>query len=226
MSWQREVDEIARRRAFAEGLGGEEAVRRQREAGRLTVRERIEKLVDPGSFRELRALAGKATYDKDHDLTNVRPANAVIGTGRIEGRKVSIDGDDWTIRGGSSEATVSEKWIYAENYALEMRIPLIRLVESAGGSVRLVEQQASTQIPGYPTWPMATMLGYIPVVGLALGPCAGLGALKTACAHYSVMVKGTSQVFAGGPPVVERGMGVKVDKEELGGARSMSAKAG
>lgn len=219
MSWKKEVDEIAKRREFAEGLGGEAAVRRQHEAGRLTVRERINKLVDPGSFRELGSLTGKASYDDQHNLTNVRPANAVIGTGRIDGRKVSIDGDDWTIRGGSSEATVSEKWIYAENYALEMRIPLVRLVESAGGSVRLVEQQASTKIPGYPTWPMATLLGYVPVVGLALGPCAGLGALKAACAHFSVMVKGTSQVFAGGPPVVERGMGVRVDKEELGGSK-------
>lgn len=219
MSWQKEVDEIAARKRFAEGLGGPEAIARQHEAGRLTVRERIAMIADPGSFRELGAMAGKATYDKDHNLVSVRPSNAVIGTLRIDGRKVSIDGDDWTIRGGSSEATVSEKWIYAENYALEMRIPLIRLVESAGGSVRLLEQQASTKIPGYPTWLMASLLGYIPVVGLALGPCAGLGALKAACAHYSVMVKGTSQVFAGGPPVVERGMGVKVDKEALGGSK-------
>ena len=94
----------------------------------------------------------------------------------------------------------------------------IRLVESAGGSVRLVEQQGSTKIPGYPTWPMAKLLGYIPVVGIALGPCAGLGALKAACAHLSIMVKGTSQVFAGGPPVVQRGMGSTVDKEALGGS--------
>ncbi|MFY9212543.1 MAG: carboxyl transferase domain-containing protein [Aestuariivita sp.] len=219
MSWQKEVDEIARRRKFAEDLGGADAVARQHAAGRMTVRERIAKIGDPGSFREIGAMAGKATYDKDHNLVSVRPSNAVIGTIKIGGRKVSIDGDDWTIRGGSSEATVSEKWIYSENYALEMRIPLIRLVESAGGSVRLLEQQASTKIPGYPTWLMASMLGYIPVVGLALGPCAGLGALKAACAHYSVMVKGTSQVFAGGPPVVERGMGVKVDKEDLGGSK-------
>ena len=219
MSWQKEIDEIAKRRRFAEGLGGPEAVARQHAAGRLTVRERIAMIADPGSFRELGAMAGKATYDENNNLVSVRPSNAVIGTVRIDGRKVSIDGDDWTIRGGSSEATVSEKWIYAENYALEMRIPLIRLVESAGGSVKLLEQQASTKIPGYPTWLMASMLGYIPVVGLALGPCAGLGALKAACAHYSVMVKGTSQVFAGGPPVVERGMGVKVDKEDLGGSK-------
>jgi acetyl-CoA carboxylase carboxyltransferase component len=92
--------------------------------------------------------------------------------------------------------------------------------------VRLVEQQGSTKIPGYPTWPMAALLGYIPVVGLALGPCAGLGALKAACAHFSIMVKGTSQVFAGGPPVVERGVGSKVDKEELGGSQMHTRQSG
>lgn len=226
MSWKDEVDQIGRRREFAEALGGEQSVARQHAAGRLTVRERIDLIADEGSFREIGALTGKATYDDNHRLTSVRPANAVIGTARIGGRKVAIDGDDYTIRGGSSEATVSEKWIYAENYALEMRMPLIRLVESAGGSVRLVEQQGSTKIPGYPTWLMASMLGYIPVVALAMGPCAGLGALKAACAHFSIMVKGTSQVFAGGPPVVERGMGIKVDKEDLGGSAIHTRESG
>ncbi len=226
MSWRKEVDEIARRRALAEALGGEEAVARQHKAGRLTVRERIERIADSGSFREIAPMTGKAKYDAEHNLVSIRPSNAVIGTARIGGRKVAIDGDDYTIRGGSSEATISEKWIYAENYALEMRMPLIRLVESAGGSVRLVEQQGSTKIPGYPTWLMATMLGYIPIVALALGPCAGLGALKAACAHFSIMVKGTSQVFAGGPPVVERGMGIKVDKEALGGSAIHTRESG
>lgn len=218
MSWKPEVDQIERRNKMARMLGGEESVSRQHANGRLTVRERIGLIADEGSFREIGAMTGKAKYDENHNLVSVRPANAVIGTAKIDGRKVAIDGDDYTIRGGSSEATVSEKWIYAENYALEMRMPLIRLVESAGGSVRLVEQQGSTKIPGYPTWLMASTLGYIPVVAMALGPCAGLGALKAACAHFSIMVKGASQVFAGGPPVVERGMGIKVDKEELGGS--------
>ncbi|MGN6465783.1 MAG: acyl-CoA carboxylase subunit beta, partial [Rhizobiaceae bacterium] len=199
-------------------LGGKESVERQHAGGRLTARERVERLVDPGSWREIGILTGKGEYDANGNLVHVRPSNAVIGTARVDGRKVSIDADDYTIRGGSSEATVSEKWIYAENYALEMRMPLVRLVESAGGSVRLVEQQGSTKIPGYSTWPMVSLLGEIPVVALALGPCAGLGALKAACAHFSVMVRGTSQVFAGGPPVVERGVGAQVDKEALGGA--------
>ena len=226
MSWQKEVDEIHRRRAMAKALGGPEAVAKQHAQGRLTVRERIEKLVDPGSFRELGAMTGKAVYDENHNLVSVTPANAVIGTGRIDGRRVSIDGDDWTIRGGSSEATVSEKWIYSEIYAEEMRIPIIRLVESAGGSVKILDQNAGTKLPFYASWTSARMMGKIPVVGLALGPCAGLGAIKAATAHYSVMVKGTSQVFAGGPPVVERGMGIKIDKEELGGSKVHTRESG
>lgn len=226
MSWSPEVDEIARRKAFAEALGGADAVARQHQSGRLTVRERIGRIIDADSFREIGTLTGKARYDKEHRLIDVRPANAVIGTARIDGRKVAIVGDDWTIRGGSSEATVSEKWIYGENYALEMRMPLVRLVESAGGSVRLVEQQGATKIPGYPTWLMAGMLGQIPVAAIALGPCAGLGALRAACAHFSVMVKGTSQVFAGGPPVVARGMGIEVDKETLGGSQVHTRESG
>ncbi|SLN47311.1 acyl-CoA carboxylase subunit beta [Oceanibacterium hippocampi] len=226
MSWSEEIKEIARRREFAMQLGGPEAVARQHANGRQTVRERIDKLADPGSFNEFGILSGKASYDENKKLKSVRPANAVIGTALINGRKVSIGGDDYTIRGGSSEATISEKWIYAENYALEMRMPLVRVVESAGGSVRLLEQQGSTKIPGYPTWKMAGMLGYIPIAAMAMGPCAGLGALKAACAHFSVMVKGTSQVFAGGPPVVERAMGKPVDKEALGGSRIHTRESG
>lgn len=217
MSWQKEVDEIARRKRFAQELGGQEAVDRQHAAGRLTVRERIDRLVDPGSFRELGAMAGKARYDSEHNLVSVTPANSVIGTGLIDGRKISINGDDWTIRGGSSEAAIAEKWIYAETYALEMQVPIVRLVESAGGSVKILDQNATAKLPCYPTWLGAKMLQTIPVVGIALGPCAGLGAIKAGSAHYSIMVKNSAQVFAGGPPVVERGMGIKVDKEELGG---------
>jgi acetyl-CoA carboxylase carboxyltransferase component len=219
MTWKPEVDEIALRRKFAEQLGGEEAVRRQNAQGRLTARQRIEKLVDPGSWFEIGALTGKATYDENLKLKQVRPANAIVGTARLDGRKVSLDIDDFTVRGGSSDATVSDKWIYAENYALEHRLPLVRLVESAGGSVRLVEQMGGTKIPGYPNWLMATQLGIIPVIAIALGPCAGLGAVKAACAHFSIMLKGKSQVMAGGPPVVERaGMGDEVGKDDLGGS--------
>ena len=220
MSWQNEVKQIELRKQFAKELGGDQAVARQHSQGRLTARERIDRLADPGSWFEIGALTGKAEYDENFQLKKVRPANAIIGTARIGGRKVSLDVDDFTVRGGSSDAAVSDKWIYAENYALEHRLPLVRLVESAGGSVRLVEQMGGTKIPGYPTWLMAGQLGIIPVVAIAMGPCAGLGAVRAACAHFSIMVKGTSQVMAGGPPVVERaGMGDELDKNDLGGSQ-------
>ena len=226
MSWQKEVDEINRRREIAQELGGAAATAKRRELGLLNARERIDKLLDPGSFRELGALTGTASYDANFDLKGVLPANTVIGTGKVEGRKVSINADDWTIRGGSSDAAISEKWIYSERYAEEMRIPLVRLVESAGGSVKLLDKNAATKLPAYPSWHLARMMGKIPVVGLALGACAGLGALKVAASHYSVMVKGKSQIFAGGPPVVERAMGVKPDKEELGGSHIHTRQSG
>ena len=226
MSWQKEVDEINRRRALAHALGGEEAVAKQLEAGKFNVRERIERLVDAGSFHEIGALSGNAVYDESFELEKITPANCVIGHAEMETRPVSISGDDWTIRGGSSEAAIAEKWIFAEKYAEEMQIPLIRLIESAGGSVKLLNKNAATKLPAYPSWNMARMMGVIPVVGVALGACAGLGAMRAATAHYSVMVKGSSQIFAGGPPVVERAIGVKLDKEDLGGAHIHTRESG
>lgn len=218
MSWQREVDEIAERRARARAMGGEAALAKHRAAGKLSARERIEELLDTDSFREIGTMTGAAAYDESGALTEFTPSNAIIGTGRIDGRKIVVSADDFTIRGGSSEATISDKWIYAEQLALELGLPLVRLVDTAGGSVKLLEKQQSTKIPGYPSWEMTRMMGEIPVIGVALGACAGLGAIKVAGAHFSVMPKGTSQLFAAGPFVVREGTGVDVDKEALGGA--------
>ena len=163
------------------------------------------------------ALAGKGKYDAEGRFESFTPSNAVIGTVRLAGRRAVVSADDFTIRGGSSESTVSDKWVYAERYAHEMQIPLVRLVDTAGGSVKLLEQQQSTKIPGYSSWPSISMLSRVPVVGVALGACAGLGAIKVAASHFSVMLRGASQVFAGGPPVVRQGIGVDIDKESLGG---------
>jgi len=223
MSWQPEVDEIDRRRALAREMGGAEAIAKIHAKGRLSARERIDALLDPDSFREIGALTGAARYDENGNLLDITPANALIGTGNIEGRKVVISADDFSIRGGSSEATISEKWIYAEKLALEHKLPLIRLVDTAGGSVKLLDKDQATKLPGYPSWPHARMMGEIPMVGVALGACAGLGAIKVCGGHFSVMVKEQAQVFAAGPFVVKQGLGVDVDKEELGGS-SMHAR--
>jgi acetyl-CoA carboxylase carboxyltransferase component len=217
VNWKPEVDEIVRRRELAGEMGGAESVARHHEAGKLTARERIEKILDQGSFREIGALTGSAKYDEQGRLLEMTPANVVIGTGRISGRRIVVTAEDFTVRGGSSEATNSDKWIWAETLAFEMCLPLVRLVDTAGGSVKLLDMAGATKLPGYRHWNFSDMLGRVPVASAALGSVAGLGAVRVVGSHFSVMVKGISQVFAAGPPVVEPATGERVTKEELGG---------
>ncbi len=221
MSWQKEVDEIKRRAELARMMGGAENVERQHAAGRLTVRERIDKLLDAGSFHETGALAGKAKYDEHGDLISFTPSNFVMGTGRVDGRRVVVGGDDFTVRGGAADAVVGDKAGYGEKLALGLKIPMIRLVDGTGGggSVKTLEMIGRTYVPANPSWDkVVELLGEVPVIAAALGPVAGLGAVRVATSHFSLMVRGVSQLFVAGPPVVERGVGEKVDKEQLGGS--------
>lgn len=199
-------------------MGGPEGIARQHQQGKLTARERIDRLLDPDTFQEIGILAGKATYDETgYELKDFVPSNIVIGKGRIDGRRTVVAADDYTIRGGSSEATSPEKWQYAEQTALTFRQPLVRFVDMAGGSVRLLEQMQATKLPAYPAWEWVRMLAEIPVAAVACGPCAGLGAQKVAASHFSVQVAKIGQVFAAGPAVVQPGIREVVDKDVLGG---------
>lgn len=215
--WQDEFSEMETRAAFARKMGGEDALQRLRASGKLNARERIDLLVDKESFREFGTFAGKGHYDENGNLVSATPSTQVMGLGRVDGRKIVVCSDDFTIRGGSSEASIAEKWIYADRYAYEYKLPIVRMVDTAGGSVKLLKQSGSTKIPGYALLPGVAMLGVVPVVGIALGACAGLGAVRAAGAHFSIMVRGKSQVFAGGPPVVRQALGYDIDKESLGG---------
>ena len=218
MDWTPELEELQFRRKEADGLGGPESIAYQHSKGKLTARERIDLLFDKDSFREMGKITGKGKYNKDGDLESFTPSNAIMGTGRIDGRKLIVTSDDFTIRAGSSESAVPEKWVYAERMAHEMEMPLVRLVDTAGGSVKDLERLQGTKIPGYPMWSNISLLGRVPVVGMALGACAGLGAIRVGLSHFSVMVKDMSQVFAAGPPVVKQGLNQDVTKEELGGS--------
>src|SRR3954463_8343214 len=227
MSWKADIEELRRREALARQMGGPDKVKRQHDAGRLTVRERIDLLLDPGSFHEIGALAGRAKYGADRAMEAFQPANFVFGRGQIEGRPVVIGGDDFTVRGGAADASIRGKQVQSEQMANELRIPLIRLGDGAGGggSVKTIETTGYTYVPANPAWDwVVANMGTVPVVALGLGSVAGLGAARRGSSHYSVMVEGISQMFIAGPPVVARA-GQTLTKEELGGS-DIHARAG
>ncbi len=222
MNWQPELDELRKRQELARAMGGPDKVARQHAGGRLTVRERIDRLLDRGSFRETGTIAGRAEYDETGQPRGFTPANCVFGRGTLDGRPVIVVGDDFTVRGGSADATIREKPLMAEQMAYEWRLPILRIIEGSGGggSVKTIETTRRANLPGrigttlyyYHT---TANLGIVPVVALGLGSVAGLGAARLAASHYSLMTK-SSAVFVAGPPVVA-GVGQELEKEELGG---------
>jgi len=228
MSWTPELDELARREALARQMGGETSVARQHERGKKAVRERIDLLLDEGSFAETGTIAGVGEYGDDGALTGFTPTNFVVGQGRIDGRRVVIQGDDFTVRGGAADASIWEKFVWPERAANELRLPLIRLVDGTGGggSVKTLETMGFSYVPPLPGGDLwIANLATVPVAAAALGPCAGLGAARVTMSHFSVIVRGLGQLFVAGPPVVAWAMNEQLDKEELGGARAQT-KAG
>ena len=221
MSWEKSIEELRRRERLAERMGGDEPVERQRGRGKLTVRERVSFLVDPGSFHEIGKIAGKAVYTPEDELAGFTPSNSVMGRARIEGRPVVILADDFTVRGGAADAAIWQKMVLAIKMAAEYRMPLIQLIDGTGGggSVKMLEKDPRTYIPETPGWnEIVHGLSQVPFVSLALGPCAGMGAGRVAASHFSVMVKGLSQVFVAGPPVA-LALGEDTTKEDMGGWR-------
>ena len=171
---------------------------------------------------DLPTLMENLAINKDVKLNEFRPSNYVMGIASINGRRVMVGGDDFTVRGGAADGNVGDKKTHQERMALELRIPIIRLVDGTGGggSVKTIEDIGRTYLPGGPGfWETANeAMAKVPVIAAAMGSVAGIGAARVAISHFSVIVKGTGQVFTAGPPVVERGLGMWVEKEELGGA--------
>ena len=229
MTWQRELDEIKKVSALAAEQGGPENIARQHSKGRMTIRERIISLVDVGTFQEIGPGAGTRQLDENGNLLSFTPANFLLGFGKIEDRLCVVCGEDFTVRGGSPNAAGLRKSIYAEHLACQHRVPLIRLHEGGGGSVGGTGNSNATV--GSPVFEphrfraVAEAMATVPVVTAALGPVAGLPAARLVAAHLSVMSQQNSQVLIAGPAVVERALGEKKTKEELGGP-SVHAKNG
>src|SRR5258708_3957442 len=183
MGWRPELDELRERERQARALGGADKVKRQHDAGKLTIRERIDGLVDQGSFHEIGAIAGRAQYDAEGRLVELVPSNCVRGRAAIDGRPVVVVGDDFTVRGGSADATIREKPLMAEQMAHDLKLPIVRIIEGSGGggSVKTIQTAgpphppppARSHLPYYST---TTNLGRVPVAAACLGSGPRLGA--------------------------------------------------
>ncbi|MEM7750461.1 MAG: carboxyl transferase domain-containing protein [Pseudomonadota bacterium] len=219
MSWKDEVDEIYQRRELAKAQGGEQAIAAQHRRGRLTIRERIDAVLDDGSFDEVGMGAGESELDEDGNIKEFAPANFVLGFGKIDGRRVVVGGEDFTLKGGSPSPAGLRKSVYTEQLAVKHRVPLIRLHEGAGGSVGKPKTKTLSSPVFEPARfrSVAQAMASVPVASAAMGAVAGLPAGRLVASHFSVMSKKTAQVLIAGPAVVERAMGEKLTKDELGG---------
>ncbi|MEP5930107.1 MAG: carboxyl transferase domain-containing protein, partial [Nitratireductor sp.] len=223
MSWEKETDEIRRRRDLAKRQGGEEAVKRHHEKGRLTVRERIAALADEKSFQELGEGAGVPHFDEEGNLVDFEPANYVLGFAKVNGRRIAVGGEDFTMKGGSPNPAGLRKSVYAEELALTYKVPLVRLHEGGGGSVAGSAGKGNARPLGDPVFStprfrsIAQVLGEVPVATAALGAVAGMPAARLVASHFSVMAE-DAQVLIAGPKVVARALDENLTKEELGGS--------
>ena len=222
MNWKKEIDEMTQRRKLALGQGGDQAVAKHHAKGRLTIRERIDKLIDQNTFEEIGPIAGAANYDENGNLESFDPANFVLGFGKVSGRRIVVGGEDFTMRGGAPSPAGLRKSVYAEELSSYLKVPLARFLEGGGGSVAN-PNNAGPRTVGSPVFSaprfkiIADILGKVPVVSAALGPVAGFPAGRLVSSHFSVMVKNSAQVMVGGPALVERALGQNLTKEELGG---------
>jgi acetyl-CoA carboxylase carboxyltransferase component len=220
-NWEPEIAELRQREALAEKLGGADKVERQHHFGKLTIRERLDRIVDKGTFHEIGKTAGVAEYDDAGNLVSFTPSNFVFGVAEIDGRPALVSGDDFTVRGGSADATIPGKRAKAEGMAFELALPHIRLVDGmgGGGSVKTIEMSGRTYIPELAGWEViVNHLGVAPSVSLALGSVAGIGAARVVTSHYSVIVRDTAQMMIAGPALVKHAALGEVSKEELGHA--------
>ncbi len=223
--WGPEVEAIRARRRLAQEHGGRDAVAAQHAQGRLAIRERIGALLDAGSFREQGKVAGSSELGADGALRAFTPANYVLGSGRIDGRPCVVGGEDGTQRGGSPSPAGLRKSVFAEDLCLRLRVPLVRLLQGAGGSVTTADGKSPKRGggEGAATGPhrfasIADAMAAVPVASAALGAVAGLPAARLVASHFAVMARDTSQVMIAGPALVERALGERVGKQELGGA--------
>ncbi len=216
--------ELHRLRQEAERGGGEERITRQHKAGKLTARERIDLLLDKGSFTELDRFVTHRCTDFGMDKTHIPGDGVVTGFGTIEGRTVYLFGEDFTVFGGSLSETTAQKICKVMDLAVKAGAPIIGLKDSGGARI----QEGVHSLAGYGEIFLRNTLasGVVPQISVIMGPCAGGAVYSPALTDFVVMVAGTSHMFITGPDVIKTVTHEEVTFDELGGALAHAEKSG
>ncbi len=201
-----------------------EAEEKQHERGKYTARERVEKLLDPGSFQELDTFVRHRTYDFDMQKNRPWGDAVVTGHGTIDGRTVCVFSQDFTVFGGSLGEVMGEKMVKIMDLAAKIGCPVIGINDSGGA--RIQEGVVSLGAYGDVFVRNVRCSGVIPQISLIMGPCAGGAVYSPAITDFIFMVKETSHMFITGPDVIKTVTGEEVGFEELGGAMSHNTKSG
>jgi propionyl-CoA carboxylase beta chain len=216
-----DLDELERR---AELGGGVARLRRQHDAGKLTARERIDLLFDPGSFEEVDKLVTHRCRDFGMEEHVIPGDGVVAGQGRIDGRPVYAFAQDFTVFGGSLSETNASKIVKIMDLAVKMGAPVVGLNDSGGARI----QEGVLSLGGYADIFLRNTLasGVVPQISAIMGPCAGGAVYSPAITDFNIMVEGTSYMFVTGPDVVRTVTHEEVTKEQLGGAATHNETSG
>jgi len=216
--------ELQARKAEARAAGGEAAIARHKSKGRMTARERLEYLLDEGTFEELDALTRHSATGMGIEDNRPYTDGVVTGFGKIDGRQVCVYAQDFTVFGGALGETHGQKIHKIQDLALRMGLPLISLND--GGGARIQEGVAGLNAYGGIFRRNAAASGVVPQISVILGPCAGGAVYSPAMTDFVFMVKDSSHMFITGPDVVKAVTGEDVTLEELGGAITHATKSG
>ena len=217
-------DPLADLERRAELGGGEDRIRRQHDAGKLTARERVDSLFDPGTFEEVDKLVTHRCLDFGMADQVVPGDGVVAGHGLVGGRQVFAFAQDFTVFGGSLSETNAAKIVKVMDLAMKLGSPIVGLNDSGGARI----QEGVLSLGGYAEIFLRNTLasGVVPQISAILGPCAGGAVYSPAITDFTIMVRGTSYMFVTGPDVIKTVTHEEVSKEELGGAVTHNAKSG
>ncbi len=218
------IDELRRRKARIRALGGPERIQRQHDAGKLTARERLDVLLDPGSFVELDMFVSHQAREFGMENADAPADGVVTGYGAIDGRLIYVFSQDFTVLGGSLGAAHAGKIVKVQDMALRAGVPVIGLNDSGGARI----QEGVASLGGYAEIFLRNTLasGVIPQISAILGPCAGGAVYSPAITDFVLMVRERSYMFVTGPQVVKAVTREEVGFEELGGAAVHAARSG